>query len=268
MKAESKKEYKAEQSRSRTPPLDVNLDSRLLWKEGVELSQSGMFEDAAWRFLVALFMSAELDANDKKPVKVAVEGCSDDNPVAKVLSAILVGKGLRAYSNIYEWAAKRTSTKSADMSISIDEVDRDNFALGMSRVMYARKIGFAFQCRTAADARRTENKVAFDEAAKLIQEASFYIDPQRWLTMQFEMGYSSMDVGAVNEAEKWLKQFTNNLEKTTSLRSDKGAIRHWSGMKSSADSRLAQLPLLKSIRLQNPGFLQPGEAGGEECILM
>jgi hypothetical protein len=97
------------------------------------------------------------------------------------------------------------------MATCIEDVDRNNFGLGMCRIMNARKLGIVFACKSATDARRTENKIAFDDIAKLIQEASLFIDPQRWLTLHFEMGYSSMDVGAVSEAERWLKQFTNTL---------------------------------------------------------
>lgn len=268
-RAEDRKEYKNEQKRSKMPPLDVNLDPKGLWKEGIKLSKLGKCEDAAWKFLVALFMSAALDANDKAPVKVAVDGCKKDDAVAKALSSILCHEeGLKPYAKVCEWAAERNGIKGVEMSPSVDDVDRNSFGLGMCKIMYARKLGIIFACKSAADARCTENKMAFDEVAKLVQQASFYIDPQRWLTMQFEMGYSSMDVGAVNEAEKWLNLFTNTLDRTKSLQTNRGAAQHWSGMKSSASSRLIQLPLLKSLRMNNPGLLQEGETGGDECVLM
>lgn len=154
------------------------------------------------------------------------------------------------------------------MVASIYDMDRDQFGLGMCRIMYARKLSFAFSCKSAADARRIENKIAYDDVAKLIQEASFYIDPQRWMTMQFEMGYSSMDVGAVTEAEKWLNQCKHNIDRTKSSRSNQGAIQHWSKMKSSCETRLIQLPLMKTLRLTNPGFLQACETEGDECAMM
>ena len=90
-----------------------------------------------------------------------------------------------------------------------------------------------------------------------------YIDSQRWLTLQFEFGYSTMDVGALSEAENWLKQFVSTLDKTVSLRSDPGAIQHWSRMKESAESRLAQLPLFKALSQKNPGL-----GTEEDCTLM
>lgn len=268
-KSALKKEYKAQQSRSNMSPIDTNLDPKGLWKEGVELSNAGMCEDAVWKFLVALFMAAELDASNKKPVKAAVDGCEKDNPVAMALSSITcTGQGLQPYAQAYEWSVGRMTSSHIEMSTSIDDVNRENFGLGMCRIMYARKLGIVYACKSAADARRTENKVAFDDIAKIVQEASYYIDPQRWLTMQFEMGYSSMDVGAVAEAEKWLNQFANTLESTKSLRSNRGSIQHFSKMKSNADYRRMQLPLMKSIQQSNPGFLQECETGGDECVLM
>ena len=64
-KATDKKDCDIRQSRANLPPLDVNLDPNELWREGVTMSKSGMCEDAAWKFLLALFMDAALDANDE-----------------------------------------------------------------------------------------------------------------------------------------------------------------------------------------------------------
>ena len=58
-------EFNIEQSRVNLLPLDANLDPNGLWKDGVQLSNKGEFEEAAWKFLLALFMNAALDANDR-----------------------------------------------------------------------------------------------------------------------------------------------------------------------------------------------------------
>lgn len=269
-KADDKKEYVARKNRSKLPPLDVNLDPKSLWKEGIRLSKSGHYEDSAWKFLLALFMDAALDANNMDPVKNAVHGCVKDNPVAMALSPILAPPERRfdMYAKMYEQAATKEPKKPVEMSVSLNDVDRNDFAHGMSHIMYARKIGIIFSCKSAADARRTETKVAFDNVARIVLCSSAFIDPQRWLTQQFELGYSSMDVGAIYEAEKWLNQFMNTLGSTDSLRSNRGVIQHWTKMKSSAEARLSQLPLLKSISKQNPGMLQECETGGDECAIM
>jgi hypothetical protein len=269
-KAHDKKEYAARESRSKLPPLDVNLDPKSLWKEGIQLSKSGRYEDSAWKFLLALFMDAALDANNMNPVKNAVQGCVKDNPVAMALSPILASPERRfeIYAEMYEQAAMKEPKKPVEMSLSLDDVDRNDFALGMSHIMYARKLGILFSCKSAADSRRTETKVAFDDVARIVRCSTAFIDPQRWLTQQFELGYSSMDVGAIYEAEKWLEQFTNTLRSMDSLRSSRGAIQHWTKMKSSAEARLSHLPLLKSISKENPGILQECETGGDECAIM
>ena len=54
-------EYNIRQNRSIMPPLDINLDPKGLWSEGILLSRSGLYADAAWKLLLALFMDASLD---------------------------------------------------------------------------------------------------------------------------------------------------------------------------------------------------------------
>jgi len=153
-------------------------------------------------------------------------------------------------------------------STTLEDVDRRAFGLGMCFIMYARKIGIVFSCKSAADARRTETRDAFDDVAKLVMNSKQYIDPRRWLTLHFELGYTNMDVGALIEGEKWLKLFTTKIESTESFRTNRGSKQHWLGMKSSAESRLQQLSLMKMMSGNNPGFLQDCETGGEECSIM
>jgi hypothetical protein len=42
-----------------------------LWEKGIELSKVGLCKDAARNFMLAIFASAALDANDMSAVKVA-----------------------------------------------------------------------------------------------------------------------------------------------------------------------------------------------------
>jgi len=266
-------EFKIEQSRVNLLPLDANLDPNGLWKEGVQLSEKGEFEEAAWKFLLALFMNAALDANDMKPVILAVEACNEDDPVIMALSVVSTyGGGKRCVQRaeeMYERARTMESTFiNVDMSTTLEDVDRRAFGLGMCFIMYARKIGIVFSCKSAADARRTETRDAFDDVAKLVMNSKQYIDPRRWLTLHFELGYTNMDVGALIEGEKWLKLFTTKIESTESFRTNRGSKQHWLGMKSSAESRLQQLSLMKMMSGNNPGFLQDCETGGEECSIM
>ncbi|KAL7530720.1 hypothetical protein ACHAWF_003486 [Thalassiosira exigua] len=265
-KAAAREEANERDHRSGLPPLDANLNPKKLWDEGVELSKSGNYEDAVWNFALALFMSAALDANDKQPVKDAVENCSEDDALAMALSVICAPRGniLRRSNEVYKKAIRMNITAvNIEMGESTADVDRNVFGVGMCLIMHARMLGRSYSMDTLAKANSRTHRDAFDDVARLVRNANTYIDSQRWLTLQFELGYSSMDVGAVNEAEKWLKQFVSSVDETASLRSDRGAQQHWSDMKASAETRLAQLPLLKTFDRNNPGF-----GSGDDCIVM
>jgi hypothetical protein len=43
------------------------------------------------------------------------------------------------------------------------------------------------------------NRKAFQNAAKIIYNARLTIDPDQWLTYQYELGYSHFDIMAINE---------------------------------------------------------------------
>ena len=272
-------ESNIQQNRVNLPPLDVNLDPKSLWKEGVVLSKKGNFEDAAWKFLLALFMDAALDAsNDMESAIRAVQGCKEDNPVAMALSVVSThgsrgphpNKQGQRSSQMYEKAiTMECSTHNIEMSNTVDDVDRYVFGVGMCFIMHARMLGRAFACKSAADARNKKTKDAFEDIARLVAHSSSYIDPQRWLTLQFELGYSNMNIGGLSEAEKWLSLFKKTLEKTRTMRIKEGAKQHWSDMQSRAESRIQQLPLMKALSQNNPGFLQDCETSGQEdCTLM
>mmetsp|Transcript_28560 Transcript_28560/g.52145 ORF Transcript_28560/g.52145 Transcript_28560/m.52145 type:complete len:638 (-) Transcript_28560:200-2113(-) len=255
-KSANKNEFQTRQSRTNLPPLDINLDPKQLWKEGVQLSKSGFYEDSAWKFLLALFLDAALDANDKTPVKKAVEGCKGGNPVAMALSVITHRHPFKRAEEMFKQASlDDTLVNNVEMGETVDDVDRKSFGLGMCHLMYARMLGRGFAVKSAADAKSKTTRNAFEDIAKLVMVSTEYMDSQRWLTLQFELGYSSMDAGAINEAEKWLGKFKATIDNTKEQSRNQGAAQHWSAMRSRAESRLQMLPLMKMMGQNNPGFL-------------
>lgn len=265
-KAASKEEANTRDKRSDLPPLDVDLDPSKLWKDGVELSEAGDYEEAAWNFALALFMNFALDANDMQPVNDVVENCSRDNTLAMALSAICAPpkKYMQRSREVYEMAVQMgVGAVNIELGTTIADVDRNIFGIGLCLVIHARFLNRAYSVRNSEQAASKRHRDAFDDIARIVRNANTFIDGQRWLTMQFELGYTSMDVGAAREGEKWIKQFVSTIDKTTSLRSDPGANQHWEMMKASADSRLVQLPLLKAFGRNNPGFVAE-----DDCTLM
>ncbi|KAL7550900.1 hypothetical protein ACHAWF_014094 [Thalassiosira exigua] len=252
-KAIDRNKSKTHEERGNLRPLDIDLAPKNLWKEGVQLSRNGLHEDAAWKFLLALFMDFSLDANDKKPMKEAVEGCGMANPVAMALSMITDRNGI---NEVYQQSMHiNIMPQRIELAETVDSVDRKSFGLGMCHLVYARMLARSFAVRSAADARSRTTGHAFEDVARIIMESTNYIDPQRWLTLQFELGYSSMDVGAVNEAEKWLNSFKATVDKFSTQCNNRGATRHWTEMKDRAKSRLQLLPLMKAMGQNNPGLL-------------
>lgn len=173
---------------------------------------------------------------------------------------------MKVAAEVYEQAAKRIADNSIELGMDVNGIDRNNFGLGMCHIMYARKIGLAFASKSAEVAGCIKNKDAIDDAARLVRESMNYIDPQRWYTLQFELGYSSMDVGVPNEAKKWLKQFTNTMERSRSLTVKQGATQHWSMIKARVDTRLGQLPWYETMVETNPGCLQDCEIFGDNGV--
>jgi tetratricopeptide (TPR) repeat protein len=261
-KREIKQEINAKQATRNLPPLDADLDPKQLWEEAVLLSNSGHFEDSAWKFLIALFMDMGSDANDRAPAKSAVNGCDSDNPVAMALSTITHLDPRQPLKRGIDMMNKAKCLELGRLELgfpfinqespeSIESVNRKVFGFGMCRIMYARMLGRCFAVNSAEQAASRQRRTAFEDIAKLVAESIIYVDPHRWLTLQFELGYSSMDVGATKEAKEWLKRFATSVD-LLSAQKDGGLSPHWTQMRSKAETRLQMIPLMERM---TPGGL-------------
>jgi hypothetical protein len=204
-------------------------------------------------------MDMGLDANDRAPAKSAVDGCDSDNPVAMALSTIThldPRQPLKRGADMLNKAQRLdcSSSIAKESPESIESVNRKVLGLGMCRIMYARMMGRCFSINSAEQAASRQHRTAFEDIAKLIADSRTYVDPRRWLTLQFELGYSSMDVGATKEAKEWLKRFATSVD-LLCAQNDGGLSPHWTQMRSKAEARLQMIPLMETMTQNMPGGL-------------
>lgn len=248
MKSNAKELAKKKKLSRQLPFLDGDLVPAALWKSAVSLTKKGdpsFLREAAWKFLVALYMDFSLDAMDMKPAIKAADGCGTDDPVALALSIatfyrkhdrnVSLQEIVTHHEDICDRLENETSVDSC-----VDEVDRPVFALGVAKVFYARIMARCHDVKSDAQAHDSRFRSAWRGTARLIEDAKFSIDAERWLTMQFELGYINHDNGATDRANLWLSRFVKNLEEEKRA---KGALsKHWKGMKKNAEQKLRILP--------------------------
>lgn len=233
------------------PPIDAGLDPKSLWAQGVELSNNGDFKEATWKFVVALFMDFALDDGDMEPVRNAIRGCDETGPVDLALSCIVSGeprlqRAKEAYEITKDLARFDCPLPAIERGATIEDINDANrhaFGIGMCHIIHARDVRRYF-IREFTNGTYVPDMGVFHRATRIVEEASWFIDPARWMTFQFELGYSAKDVFRVDDAERWLTKFVNTIDETGSLRlSNPESQQHWSSMKELAVDKLEQLRL-------------------------
>jgi hypothetical protein len=236
---------------SNLPPLDANLDPKKLWKDALQLSKKKKHQDAAFNFLVALFMDFSLDGGDMAPVKATVNACANDDPVAMALSILthmdrscpLDRATDVQYKSMLMWnAAPESSKEQSETAETLDDVNRWRFGIAMCVIFCARLMGRCYAVKNAAQANSPKVREAFEDMTKLVNESRSYLDASRWLTLQFELAYINMDVAAVEEAKLWFGIFMDNLD---AMRRRGSVSRHWSQFRASAEKRIAMIPMFE-----------------------
>ena len=100
----------------------------------------------------------------------------------------------------------------------------------MSFIFHGRVLGRCFAVTSLEQAQSKAYMDVFKEIVKIFSEAKVFLDPSRWLTFQYELGYSNFDIMATDEAKRWFGLFFRGLE---SVKQKNGSInRHWTTMKS------------------------------------
>jgi hypothetical protein len=257
-KTNTKERKQAEQKYdavAKLPPVDATLEPKKLWASANKLAQkASKAQDAVFHFAVALFMDFSLDAQDMKLAKKAVEACPSDDTVALALG-MLTHRG-QSNGPLEHCERQREMAFSLDRESplesypcgveSLEQVDRFEFGLAMNVLFQARIMGRCFAVTSAEQANSQMHKDAFDDITSLISSAKRYLDPRRWLTYQYELGYSHLDIGAALEAKLWLDTFLKTLD---TVKQKNGSLnRHWTGYLNNAQQKLAMIPIIERAK--------------------
>jgi tetratricopeptide (TPR) repeat protein len=234
-----------------SPPatlIDEHIPPRSLWKEANKLSKAGNPEEAVWLYLVALFLDLSLNLKSNlTEAKKAVEKCGRENIVARVLSIVThndnkpLEKCASVSENFTTEEITRALKKKKEDVKTFEEVDRGRFSIGVSYIFWARWHARMFSIKSGVDP-KVSNK-AFKVAAELIGKARIFINPESWLTYQYELGYSNFDMMAFDEGKFWLKKFVFNLnlcQKNSHL-----SMIHWKQSMVSAHLKLDMISMLE-----------------------
>jgi hypothetical protein len=240
--------------------LDLDLVPFDLWQRGVALVNEGDMDEAAWNFLLGLFMDFGLDGNQMTPVIKAIAGCDENDPVAMALSITTWQSQNRhrltkeRHLGFIEDVRKRlesdassgASATSTAIS-SIDQVKRNAFAVGAAKLFHARILARYHCCTNPFDAHNRTFKAAYQKSADIINTARTNFDPDRWLTLQYELGYSSLDTGNIRKAKQWLQMVVKSLKKE---QTESGAVLngHWLDTRASAEQKLQMVPMMEQAK--------------------
>jgi len=137
---------------------------------------------------------------------------------------------------------------SLDVSTSLEQVNRVRFCLAMCMTFRARIMGRCFAVKSMEQAQSVAHKEAFDVTLQLIDDVRLHLPTERWMTIQFELGYSNLDVGAADEAKHWLEMFVNNLAALE--RANNGNLtKHWKQMRKKASAQLQMVQMMRAAQL-------------------
>jgi tetratricopeptide (TPR) repeat protein len=249
-KKEKKVEAKKREATKKLPPFDATSDPYVLWAKAKKCRQP---MDAVFYYTLALFLDFSLDAQDFAPVRAAIAKCTKaDHPLVLALDTLPQVNQLRgpstlehADSNRHKALASFLPDSCLESNENIDDIDRVFFGIGMCHIFQARMMGRVYAVNSNAQAQDPEVLGAFDDIAKLIDNAAkLFMDNDRWLTLQFELGYSNFDVGATDEAQRWLDTFIENLNKVEKNNGNK-LSKHWKKYRKTARQKAQLIPLIR-----------------------
>lgn len=228
------------------PPLDSTLEPREVWAEACKLSAAKQCEEAAFKFVMAIFLDQSLDANDRKPVLAALEGCAADSVVAAVLRNRLgkgdpysIGELDREHDSLTRRFLDGTRVDKQPAA-TIEDLDRTAFALACSGIFYARLINKTIDPAQALRASKDPKiKGKLLTVQRLIADSAELLVKEQWLTLLFELGYSHQSVGAVDDAKRWLEMFKSRLPRSPNA--------HWKSFAATADQYIMMQPMIKMM---------------------
>jgi len=257
-KATKVKQRKEQRIPVNKPLIDEFLDPKNLWKKATRLAKNDKPDEAVWNFLIALFMDFALDKPENlKDARKAVDRCSEKGKyIAMVLSMVTHHK--KTGDNPVDFSTDILKSLCMDsaftscvfqkpnVSSELSEVDKNTFAFGAAHIFRARWISRCFSCEgRTMDSPIMDSSIngeAFQDAADSICKAHPFIDPDQWLTYQYELGYSNFDIGACEQGKTWLKSFISNLNRCKKLST------HWLRFRRVAETKLNTVSMMGKTR--------------------
>jgi len=250
---EIKKNVQKQKAVANLPPLDASLDPLSLWAKAKKLSKDpSKALDSVFLFALALFLDFGLDGENMEAVTVALKGCDSRHPLALALRMVpkinnkQSNGELLSYmednnSSAFKYLDSHNTTPANDYPKTFEQLDRAQFGCAMCMIFRARMIGRCFKVTSLEQAQSDQFKDAYDVILLLIRDVEIFLPNERWLTLQFEFGYSNFDVGAADEAARWLKKFLDNVASMEKNNGDK-LTKHWKKIRKSARTKLQIVP--------------------------
>ena len=258
-KKQSKKDVKKREAVLNLPPLDAALDPFKLWAKAKKLSKDKSTAlDAVFYFVVALFLDFSLDGQDLTAPRDAVDASPAEHPLTLALAMVtnidrrqtltICSENREKAFRYYEGhiTVNCGGAIPSNLCESLDQLDRVQFGVAMCTIFFARMLARCYACTSAQQAQSDAHKKAFADSVGLITEARSYLDDRRWLTFQYELGYSSLDIGAAEQARTWLETFINSLDSLE--RANTKLTKHWKQMRTKARAKLQMIPILRKMQ--------------------
>eukprot|EP00931_Biecheleriopsis_adriatica_P093273 TRINITY_DN67015_c0_g1_i1.p1 TRINITY_DN67015_c0_g1~~TRINITY_DN67015_c0_g1_i1.p1 ORF type:complete len:453 (-),score=104.59 TRINITY_DN67015_c0_g1_i1:179-1402(-) len=209
----------ARTQQSQERPVDYGLEGEAVWKEACSLTTSEHFQEAAERFCFAIFLKNSLDARmgEQQPVTVVVKLNGQSPQAGNPFAAILHGFTIRDLNSRLEHWEKVCESQPGHSSLQ-----QESRVIAICKVLAGRSLGQA--------GGQTMDQKLFAKQMKLIEDAAYYMKPERYLTMMYELAYTYRDNGAFGQSKRWYKNFLEKAPATHSLRSSaEHALRMVSG---------------------------------------
>lgn len=196
------------------PPIDADMVPADIWQDGVRLTVSGHYEAALWKFLMALFLDFSLinnaegfaapqrgqadQATDMAPLRAALERCKPlgDGTVEKMVWAL--SPIVKAQHSLHDFDEAHTQLRDSQAFMN-GKINPPRTLADQQRCPFTVACGALFFARMLERA-QPRVQLNFDNANRLIQLATKNLPPSRWLTLQYELGYSNRDIGASTES--------------------------------------------------------------------
>ena len=209
----------SERPREEVVPSDSELSAEAVHAEAVRQLELGEHAEAAWGFLVALFLDWAFNTQDKlRPAKRAIQRCK--GPVADALRPMFSNEktydryehalNAQMISRLWEKeeADSRETAKKENRASSgstskngalLATENRARFACACCAIFLARDLSSAFS--------QTRDRQFAYEAQRFVAKAAELIEPEKYLTLMFELAYSNRAIHAVDEGTRWSKLF-------------------------------------------------------------